>query len=172
MWTSSVMNLAAKDVDVWLGRFGLTRALFFPHSLLSTSPTFTLELLHEFRWLAGARGKAVVHVVAADQAGNVKLERGVCGAFLGFRRDSRFFGSSIVFLRVLRPETLEVPGMGLQLCVCSCVSYPMRDFGSFAGGGSGYGALMGLDTPVRHITRPEFLAERVEATELGGDLAS
>ncbi|MQM05429.1 hypothetical protein Taro_038239 [Colocasia esculenta] len=52
-----------------------------------------------FRWLAGARGKAVVRVVAADQAGNVKLERGVCGAFLGFRRDSRFFGSSIAFLR-------------------------------------------------------------------------
>ncbi|MQM06088.1 hypothetical protein Taro_038907 [Colocasia esculenta] len=22
--------------------------------------------------------------------------------------------------RVLRPETLEVPGMGLQLCVCRC----------------------------------------------------
>ncbi|MQM00052.1 hypothetical protein Taro_032781 [Colocasia esculenta] len=79
----------------------LTRALFFPHSLLSTSPTFTLELLHEFRWLAGARGKAVVRVVAADQAGNVELERGVRGAFLGFRRDSRFFGSSITFLSVV-----------------------------------------------------------------------
>ncbi|MQM15438.1 hypothetical protein Taro_048382, partial [Colocasia esculenta] len=49
---------------------------------------------------AGARGKAVVRVVAADQAGNGELERGVRGAFLGFRRDSRFFGSSIAFLRV------------------------------------------------------------------------
>ncbi|MQL98232.1 hypothetical protein Taro_030940 [Colocasia esculenta] len=75
-----------------------TRALFFPHSFLSTSPTYTLELLHKFRWLAGARGKAVVHVVAVDQAGNVKLERGVRGAFLGFRRDSRFFGGLIAFL--------------------------------------------------------------------------
>ncbi|MQL90463.1 hypothetical protein Taro_023058 [Colocasia esculenta] len=79
----------------------LTRALFFPHSLLSISPTFTLELLHEFRWLAGARGKAVVRLVAADQADNAKLERGVRGAFLGFRCDSRFFGSSIAFLSVV-----------------------------------------------------------------------
>ncbi|MQL91619.1 hypothetical protein Taro_024225, partial [Colocasia esculenta] len=99
------MFLASIDVDVnWL-----TRALFFPHSLLSTSPTFTFELLHKFRWLAGARGKVVVRVVAADQAGNVELERGVRGAFLGFRRDSRFFGSSIVFLSmcgVLAPVAL------------------------------------------------------------------
>ena len=28
--------------------------------------------------------------------------------------------------------------------------YPLRDFGPFAGGGSGYGALMGISTPVRH----------------------
>ncbi|MQM19424.1 hypothetical protein Taro_052429 [Colocasia esculenta] len=59
-----------------------------------------VQLLHEFRWLAGARGKAVVRVVAANQAGNDELERGVRGAFLGFRRDSRFFGSSIALLRV------------------------------------------------------------------------
>ncbi|MQM14866.1 hypothetical protein Taro_047798 [Colocasia esculenta] len=75
--------------------------MFFPHPLLSTSPTITLELLHEFRWLAGARGKAVVRVVAANRAENDELERGVRGAFLGFRHDSRFFGSSIAFLRVL-----------------------------------------------------------------------
>ncbi|MQL70355.1 hypothetical protein Taro_002663 [Colocasia esculenta] len=81
--------------------FGLTRALFFPHSLPSSLPTFTLEPLHEFRWSTGVRGAAVVRVVAANQAGNDELERGVRGAFLGFRRDSRFFGSSIAFLRAI-----------------------------------------------------------------------
>ncbi|MQL85275.1 hypothetical protein Taro_017791 [Colocasia esculenta] len=181
---------------------GLTRALFFPHSLLSTSPTFTLELLREFRWLAGARGKAVVRVVAADQAGNVKLERGVRGAFLGFRHDSRFFGSSIAFLSCLTcscgaavgPFVRDCKAERLFLCcvvrvgywldqlvVCSrvvasffltralplavvrefvtrgrgltsssYVSYPLRDIGPFAGGRSGYGALMGINNPIRH----------------------
>ncbi|MQL99835.1 hypothetical protein Taro_032564, partial [Colocasia esculenta] len=50
---------------------------------------------------AGARGKAVVCVVAADRAGNGELECGVRGAFLGFRRDSRFFGGLIEFLRAI-----------------------------------------------------------------------
>ncbi|MQL71543.1 hypothetical protein Taro_003853 [Colocasia esculenta] len=46
--------------------------------------------------------------------------------------------------------------MDLQLCVCSlsfilflntCVRYPLRDFGPFAGGRFGYGALLGISTP-------------------------
>ncbi|MQL90704.1 hypothetical protein Taro_023305, partial [Colocasia esculenta] len=105
----SVLVFRVLDINSGLASRWVTRALFFPHSLLSTLPTFTLELLHEFRWLEGARGKAVVRVVAADQAGNVELERGVRGAFLGFRRDSRFFGSSIAFLSmcgVLTPAAL------------------------------------------------------------------
>ncbi|MQM22312.1 hypothetical protein Taro_055362 [Colocasia esculenta] len=57
------------------------------------------EPLHEFRWSTRVRGAAVVRVVAANQAGNDELECGVHRAFLGFRRDSRFFGSSIAFLR-------------------------------------------------------------------------
>ncbi|MQL83872.1 hypothetical protein Taro_016358 [Colocasia esculenta] len=75
-----------------------TRALFSFLFFLSSSPTFTLELLREFWWSTGARGKAVVRVVAADRAGNDGLERGVRGTFLGFRHDSRFFGSLIAFL--------------------------------------------------------------------------
>ncbi|MQM14613.1 hypothetical protein Taro_047547, partial [Colocasia esculenta] len=84
----------------------------FPHSLLSSSPTFTLEPLHEFRWSTGARGAAVVRVVAANQAGNDEFERGVRGAFLGFQRDSRFFGSSIAFLRFCS-EDLDI-NIGLR----------------------------------------------------------
>ncbi|MQL86901.1 hypothetical protein Taro_019439 [Colocasia esculenta] len=87
-------------------RPGLTRALFLPHSLPSSSPTFTLELLYEFWWSTGVRGAAVVRVVAANQAGKDELERGVHAAFLEFRRDSRFFGSLIAFLRVLHAGEL------------------------------------------------------------------
>ncbi|MQL90621.1 hypothetical protein Taro_023217 [Colocasia esculenta] len=46
-------------------------------------------------------------------------------------------------------------GIDVELCfveVVSCVSYPLRDFGPFAGGGSGYAALMGINTPVRHMS--------------------
>ncbi|MQM21461.1 hypothetical protein Taro_054502 [Colocasia esculenta] len=41
-----------------------------------------------------------MRVVAADQAGNDELERGVRGTFLGFQRDSRFFGGLLAFLRI------------------------------------------------------------------------
>ncbi|MQM00620.1 hypothetical protein Taro_033355 [Colocasia esculenta] len=44
-----------------------------------------------------------MRVVAADRVGNDELECGVRGAFLRFRRDSRFFESSIAFLRVFLP---------------------------------------------------------------------
>ncbi|MQM22514.1 hypothetical protein Taro_055567 [Colocasia esculenta] len=83
------------------GKVFETRALFFLLLLPSSSPTFTLELLREFWRSTGAHGKAVVRVVAVDQAGNGRLERGVRGTFLGFRRDSRFFGSLIAFLSVV-----------------------------------------------------------------------
>ncbi|MQL97623.1 hypothetical protein Taro_030321, partial [Colocasia esculenta] len=33
------------------------------------------------------------------------------------------------------------------LLLDTCVRYPLRDFGPFAGGRSGYGALMGISTP-------------------------
>ncbi|MQM14744.1 hypothetical protein Taro_047679 [Colocasia esculenta] len=78
---------------------GLTRALFFPHSLPSSSPTFTLEPLHEFRQSTGARGKAVMRAAAADQAGNDGLEGGVRGKLLGVRCNSRFYRGLIAFLR-------------------------------------------------------------------------
>ncbi|MQL71805.1 hypothetical protein Taro_004142 [Colocasia esculenta] len=51
-----------------------------------------------------------MRAAAADQAGNDGLKGGIRGKLLGFRRD----------LRVLRLETLEVPGMDLQPCVCRC----------------------------------------------------
>ncbi|MQL89356.1 hypothetical protein Taro_021929, partial [Colocasia esculenta] len=86
------------DVDYVLAAMGSPEPCSFPLSLPSSSPTFTLKPLHEFRWSTGVRGAAVVCVAAANQAGNDELERGVRGAFLGFRRDSRFFGSSIEFL--------------------------------------------------------------------------
>ncbi|MQL98549.1 hypothetical protein Taro_031260 [Colocasia esculenta] len=48
-----------------------------------------------------------MRTAAADQAGNDGLEGGVRGKLLG----------------VLRPETLEVSGMDLQLCVCRFDSF-------------------------------------------------
>ncbi|MQM12416.1 hypothetical protein Taro_045335 [Colocasia esculenta] len=36
----------------------------------------------------------------------------------------------------------------------TCVSYPLRDFGPFAGGRSGYGALMGINIQGRHKLAP------------------
>ncbi|MQL68968.1 hypothetical protein Taro_001271 [Colocasia esculenta] len=67
------------------------------HKILDEDAKLIEDFLHndivdKFRWLAGTRGKAVVRVVAADRAGNGELERGVRGTFLGFHRDSRFFG--------------------------------------------------------------------------------
>ncbi|MQM18036.1 hypothetical protein Taro_051022 [Colocasia esculenta] len=150
------MNLAARDVDAELGQFGQTRALFFPHSLLSTSPTFTLELLREFCRSVGARGKAVVRVVAADRAGNGELERDVRGAFLGcgVGWPPQLFD----FFLVERQLDLSSVTARLRGCSCvvlsGCVSYPLRDFSPFAGGGSGYGALLGISTPVRHTSAP------------------
>ncbi|MQL98843.1 hypothetical protein Taro_031558 [Colocasia esculenta] len=138
----SVLVFSVLDINSGLASRWLTRALFNPHSLLSTSPTFTLELLHEFRWFAGARGKAVVRVVAADQAGNVELERGVRGAFLGFRRDSRFFGSLIAFLscgaklpvraiaHVMRMERIALEG--LAGAVVSPAAMAVQDLSSVA----------------------------------------
>ncbi|MQL96682.1 hypothetical protein Taro_029360 [Colocasia esculenta] len=105
-----------------------TRALFFSLSLPSSSPTFTLELLREFWRLAGARGKAVVRVVAADRAGNGGLERGVRGTFLGFRHDSRFFRSLIAFLRkcVCKYRGLSLPSVVVRRLFrnASLVGYP------------------------------------------------
>ncbi|MQM22140.1 hypothetical protein Taro_055188 [Colocasia esculenta] len=135
------------DINGGLASGGVTPCSF-PHSFPSSSPTFTLEPLHKFRWLTGVRGVAVVRVVAANQAGNDELERGVREAFLGFRHDSRFFGSSIAFLRSvssvldtltplfelyvrlrekrqeLRPESREVPSMGLQLVAAARYDVP------------------------------------------------
>ncbi|MQM09706.1 hypothetical protein Taro_042582 [Colocasia esculenta] len=70
---------------------GVTRGFFFPHFLLSSSPTFPFVLLHYFRRSTGARGKAVVRVVAADQAGNDGLEGGIRGKLLGVQCKSRFY---------------------------------------------------------------------------------
>ncbi|MQM09133.1 hypothetical protein Taro_041998 [Colocasia esculenta] len=87
-------------------------AFFFPHFLLSSSPTFALVPLDYFRRSTRARGKAVMRTAAADQAGSDGLERGVRGAFLGFRRDSRFFGSLIAFLRYPKLNLLRRPAGG------------------------------------------------------------
>ncbi|MQL86191.1 hypothetical protein Taro_018721 [Colocasia esculenta] len=57
-----------------------------------------------------------MRTAAADQVGNDGLKGGIRGKLLGFRRD----------LRVLRPETLEVPDMDLQLCVCSALDINCR----------------------------------------------
>ena len=78
---------------------GVTRAFFFPHFLLSSSPTFTFMPLHYFRRLTGARGKAVMRAAVADQTGNDGLKGGIRGKLLGFRRDLRFFRSLFAFLR-------------------------------------------------------------------------
>ncbi|MQM19511.1 hypothetical protein Taro_052517 [Colocasia esculenta] len=91
-WCAVNMMLASIDVDVEFDELGVERCG---------------RLWGGDLWSAGARGKAVVRVVAADRAGNGGLERGVRGAFLGFRRDSRFFGSLIAFLRE-RAEELGV----------------------------------------------------------------
>ncbi|MQL76800.1 hypothetical protein Taro_009200 [Colocasia esculenta] len=80
MWTSSVHELGGECCGRLVG-----------------------ELLLEFWWSTGVRGAAVVRVVAANQAGNDELESGVRGAFLEFQRDSRFFESSIAFLRTKLP---------------------------------------------------------------------
>ncbi|MQL74238.1 hypothetical protein Taro_006587 [Colocasia esculenta] len=96
-----------------------TRALFFPLSLPSSSPTFTLELLREFWRLAGARGKAVVRVVAADRAGNDRLERGVRGTFLGFRHDSRFFGIGYPRFFVSQARVFVVLGVLSRYLCCT-----------------------------------------------------
>ncbi|MQM00832.1 hypothetical protein Taro_033576 [Colocasia esculenta] len=79
----------------------VTRAFFFPHFLLSSSPTFTLVPIHYFRRSTGARGKAVIRAAAADQAGNGGLEGGIRGKLLGFWRDSKFFRSLIAYLSVV-----------------------------------------------------------------------
>ena len=47
------------------------------------------------------------------------------------------------------------------LLLDSCVRYPLRHFGAFAGGGSGYGALMGINTPVRHSSPVALVAQRL-----------
>ncbi|MQL84351.1 hypothetical protein Taro_016855 [Colocasia esculenta] len=141
MWTPSCGGLViGAEVDVNLRRqcfFLATRDFFFPHLLPSSSPICTLVPLHYFRQSTVACGKAVMRAAAADQAGNDGLEGGVRGKLLGFRRDlsvvpSRSVSSVLDTLtpefelyvrlrerrQVLRPKTLEVPGMDLQLCVC------------------------------------------------------
>ncbi|MQM22191.1 hypothetical protein Taro_055240, partial [Colocasia esculenta] len=61
----------------------VTRAFFFPHFLLSSSPTFTFVPLHYFRQSTRARGKAVMRAAAANLAGNDGLEGGIRGKLLG-----------------------------------------------------------------------------------------
>ncbi|MQM01046.1 hypothetical protein Taro_033794 [Colocasia esculenta] len=102
--SATCVGLVSSELDIngGLASRGVTLTpCSFPHSLPSSSPTFTLEPLHKFRWSTGVRGAAVVSVVATNQAGNDELERGVRGEFLGFRHDSWFYGSSIAFLSVV-----------------------------------------------------------------------
>ncbi|MQM14886.1 hypothetical protein Taro_047822, partial [Colocasia esculenta] len=80
----------------------VTRAFFFPHFLLSSSPTFTFVLLHYFRRSTGACGKAVMCAAAADQAGNDGLEGGIREKPLGERQ-------------------LDLSSVTARLRGCSCV---------------------------------------------------
>ncbi|MQL76275.1 hypothetical protein Taro_008660 [Colocasia esculenta] len=78
-WVAVNMFLASIDVDV----YRKPEPSSFPIFSSPLSPPFTFVPLHYFRQLTGARGKAVMRAVAADQAGNDGLEGGVRRKLLG-----------------------------------------------------------------------------------------